>query len=103
MPIVYRCKSCGYVLHYLRYVGQDFLGVPSVYEVLGKYGYTCPKCKSKLRPPSQEDILIASARSASAMGLLPVKVGAGYYVVREAAAPQLLAAVPEKAALTLEG
>lgn len=89
MPLVYRCKNCGFVFHYLQYVGQDYIGVPSVYEVMGKYGYTCPKCKSKLTPPSQQDILITSTKLARSLGLLPVRVGDNYYVVRDASVPAL--------------
>ncbi len=80
MPLVYRCKECGYVLHYLEYVGQDYVGVPSITEVLSKYGYTCPKCKSRLRLPSQTDILITSVTTAKRRNLMPIRVGDDYYV-----------------------
>ncbi|MEM1620032.1 MAG: hypothetical protein QXU97_06010 [Fervidicoccaceae archaeon] len=96
MPLVYRCKGCGYVLHYLRYVGQDYVGVPSVYEVLSRYGYVCPKCGSRLSRPSQEDVLITSADAAKTMGLLPVEVGGSFYVdVRARLAPKPLYAPAE--------
>ncbi len=80
MPIVYRCKNCGYVFHYLEKVGQDYIGVPSVTEVLGRYGYTCPKCKSRLSPPSQNDILITSTQIALRKGMMPIRIGNNYYV-----------------------
>lgn len=82
MPLVYRCSNCGYVFHYLERVGQDFIGVPSVLEILSKYGYMCPKCKSRLSRPSQEDIVITSYETARRRGMLPVRVGNEYYVVR---------------------
>uniref|UniRef100_A0A7J3ZJB9 Uncharacterized protein n=1 Tax=Fervidicoccus fontis TaxID=683846 RepID=A0A7J3ZJB9_9CREN len=94
MPLVYRCKNCGFVFHYLQYVGQDYIGVPSVYEVMGKYGYTCPKCKSRLTPPSQQDILITSTRLARSLDLLPIKVGESYYVVRDSSIPALKLRIP---------
>lgn len=81
MPLVYRCSNCGYVLHYLEKVGQDFVGVPSVTEILSKFGYTCPKCKNSLRKPSQEDVIITSVAVAKKKNMLPVRVGEEYYVL----------------------
>lgn len=83
MPLVYRCGNCGYVLHYLERVGQDFIGVPSITEVLSKYGHTCPKCKNRLSKPSQEDILITSLSVAKTKNLLPTRVGDDYYVLNK--------------------
>ena len=80
MPLVYRCKNCGRVLHYLAHVGQDYIGVPSINEVLSKYGYTCPSCKSRLSYPSQQDITITSAATARRLGLTPIRVGDHYFV-----------------------
>ena len=80
MPIVFRCKTCGYVLHYLEYVGQDYIGVPSLTEILGKYGYMCPKCKTRLSPPSREDIIITSVAVARRRNMMPIRVGDEYYV-----------------------
>lgn len=80
MPIVYRCKNCGYVFHYLEKVGQDYVGIPSVLEVLGKYGYICPKCKSKLSLPSNEDVIITSLTNARNKNMLPIKIGNSYYI-----------------------
>jgi rubredoxin len=81
MPLVYRCNNCGFVLHYLEHVGQDFIGVPSITEVLSRYGYTCPKCKSRLSRPSQENILITSVGVAKKKNLLPMRIGDDYYVM----------------------
>ncbi len=80
LPVVYRCKNCGYVFHYLEYVGQDYIGVPSVNEILGRYGYTCPKCKSRLSRPAQSDIMITSISTAKKKNLMPIKIGDNYYV-----------------------
>lgn len=80
MPLVYRCKTCGLVLHYLERVGQDYVGVPSIREVLSRYGYTCPHCKSRLSYPSQQDITITSVATAQKIGLVPVRVGDHYFV-----------------------
>jgi hypothetical protein len=61
-------------------VGQDYIGVPSVNEILGRYGYMCPKCKTRLSPPSQRDIVITSMRVARKKEMLPIKIGSHYYV-----------------------
>lgn len=86
MPLVYRCGNCGFVLHYLGHVGQDFIGVPSITDVLSKYGHMCPKCKSRLTRPSQENIIITSTNVAKAKNMLPVRVGDSYYVLSRAPA-----------------
>ncbi|MEM0021137.1 MAG: hypothetical protein QW039_05735 [Fervidicoccaceae archaeon] len=80
MPIVYRCRNCGYVLHYLQKVGQDYIGIPSINEIMSKHGYICPKCKTKLSKPSQEDILITTIAVAKKRGMIPVRIGGSYYV-----------------------
>ena len=80
MPLVYRCKNCGRVLHYLERVGQDYVGVPSIREILSRYGYTCPHCKSRLSYPSQSDIIITSVKTAKKLGLTPVRIGDHYFV-----------------------
>ena len=80
MPLVYRCKNCGLVLHYLEHVGQDYIGVPSIREVLSRYGYMCPNCKSRLSFPAQQDITITSTAAAHRIGLTPVRVGDRYFV-----------------------
>jgi rubredoxin len=77
---VYRCKNCGYVLHYLQKVGQDYVGIPSINEVMSKNGYICPKCKTKLTKPSQNDILITTIGIAKKRTMLPVKIGGSFYV-----------------------
>jgi len=97
MPLVYRCGNCGYVLHYLERVGQDFLGVPSVIEVLSRYGYTCPKCRSRLRKPTQESVVITSASNAAARGMTPVRIGQDYYVPPRPLVPQALRPAPAEA------
>ncbi|HEW64280.1 hypothetical protein IOK49_00205 [Fervidicoccus fontis] len=81
MPIVYKCKNCGYVFHYLEHVGQDYIGIPSLNEIIGKYGSVCPKCGSKLSKPSQEDIVITSLSTAVKKNMLPVSVGGSLYVL----------------------
>lgn len=98
MPLVYRCSNCGYVLHYLERVGQDFVGVPSITEVLSRYGFTCPKCKNKLSKPSQEDIIITSVRVAASKNMMPVRVGEDYYVLHNLASESMLALKPQVAA-----
>ncbi len=58
MPVIYRCKDCGTILHVFEYVGQDFYGVPSPSEVALWRGGFCPKCGRKIGVPRPEDIHI---------------------------------------------
>ncbi len=58
MPIVYKCKNCGFVLHVFEHVGQDFYGVPSPSEIASWYGGVCPRCGHKLGVPTPNDITI---------------------------------------------
>ncbi len=58
MPVIYRCRDCGAVLHVFEYVGQDFYGVPSPSEVALWRGGFCPKCGHKIGAPRPEDIHI---------------------------------------------
>ncbi|MGC8679247.1 MAG: hypothetical protein ACP5TH_05565, partial [Fervidicoccaceae archaeon] len=59
---------------------QDYVGIPSISEVMSKHGYICPKCKSKLTKPSQEDIKITTTSVARKKSMLPIRVGNSYYV-----------------------
>jgi len=47
---------------------------------MSKHGYICPKCKSKLSRPSQDDIIITTVAVAKKKSMLPVRVGSSYYV-----------------------
>ena len=58
MPIVYRCKHCGFILHVFVRVGQNSYGVPTPSELMSQYGDHCPRCGHRLTPPSLSDIII---------------------------------------------
>ncbi len=58
MPVVYRCKNCGFVLHVFQHVGQDFYGVPSPSEISSWYSGVCPKCGHRLGKPGRDDVTI---------------------------------------------
>ena len=59
MPIVYRCKKCGYVLYVFWRVGSSY-GVPTPSEIISRYGGYCPKCGKRLQKPSWQNIVIAA-------------------------------------------
>jgi len=58
LPIVYRCGSCGFILHVFVKVGQNSYGVPTPTEIAAWYGGICPYCGSPLHQPSLDDITI---------------------------------------------
>ena len=62
MPVVYVCKECGFILYRFERVGQDYYGMPTPSEIMNWYGGVCPKCNSKLRSPSLEDVQIKPIR-----------------------------------------
>lgn len=64
MPVVYRCKHCGTVLHVFFKVGQDYYGIPTPSEVISLFGGVCPKCGARLHVPSLQDIRIVHLASA---------------------------------------
>jgi hypothetical protein len=58
MPVVYRCKYCGFILYVFTHVGQDSYGVPTPSEIMSQYGGICPRCGHPLEPPRLHDIVI---------------------------------------------
>ena len=60
MPIVYRCKVCGFILHVFARVGQNSYGVPTPGELISQYGGMCPRCGHQLEPPTPSDIIVES-------------------------------------------
>ncbi len=58
MPIVYRCKHCGFILHVFVRVGQNSYGVPTPSELMSQYGGICPRCGHPLEPPTMRDIIL---------------------------------------------
>ena len=58
MPIVYRCKSCGFILHVFVKVGQNSYGVPTPSELASWYGGICPMCGHPLERPRLDDIVV---------------------------------------------
>jgi len=58
LPIVYRCKVCGFLLHVFVRVGQNSYGVPTPSELMSQYGGICPRCGHSLEPPTLDDIIV---------------------------------------------
>lgn len=62
MPVVYRCRNCGYVLYVFWHVGQDSYGVPTPSEISSRYGGICPRCGHRLGKPSIDDVYVVAGR-----------------------------------------
>ena len=62
LPVVYRCRSCGYVFYVHWRVGQNSYGVPTPSEVSSWYGGLCPRCGTPLGRPSLQDIDVVADR-----------------------------------------
>jgi hypothetical protein len=58
MPIVYRCRRCGFILHVFVKVGQNSYGVPTPSELASQFGGICPRCGAPLGKPSLNDIIV---------------------------------------------
>ncbi len=58
VPIVYRCKRCGFILHVFVKVGQNSYGIPTPSELASQYGDQCPYCGRRLERPMLSDIII---------------------------------------------
>ena len=57
MPVVYRCRGCGYILYAIERVGNPY-GVKTPSEVISMYGGVCPKCGRRLEKPGLKDVEI---------------------------------------------
>ena len=64
MPVIYRCRVCGYVLYVFERVGQSSYGVPTPSELISMYGSACPRCGRPLEPPRLRDIVVVADRRA---------------------------------------
>ena len=62
--IVYRCRSCGFILYVFARVGQDSYGAPTPSELISAYGGICPRCGAPLRPPTLNDIIVKTGEDA---------------------------------------
>lgn len=63
MPVVYRCRNCGYILYVHWRVGQNSYGVPTPSEVASWYGGLCPRCGRKLNvKPDNDDVYVVAGR-----------------------------------------
>jgi len=60
MPVVYRCRVCGYVLYVHWRVGQSSYGVPTPSEVSSWYGGRCPRCGHPLARPGLDDVTVVA-------------------------------------------
>ncbi|ALL01351.1 hypothetical protein Pyrde_1305 [Pyrodictium delaneyi] len=58
VPIVYRCRTCGFILHVFVKVGQNSYGIPTPSELSSQFGGICPRCGSMLNTPTLNDIVI---------------------------------------------
>ncbi len=58
MPVVYRCKVCGFILDVFVKVGQNSRGVLTPSELISQYGGMCPRCGHRLEPPTLSDIIV---------------------------------------------
>ena len=58
MPIVYRCKNCGFIFFVFVYVGQDSYGPRTPSELMSMHGYHCPRCGKPLEKPTLDDIIV---------------------------------------------
>ncbi len=72
MPVVYKCRNCGTILHVFYKVGQDYYGIPTPSEVISLFGGVCPRCGSKLRIPQLQDIRIVHLASAIRLRLAEI-------------------------------
>lgn len=64
MPVVYKCKVCGYVFYNFKEVGQDFYGVRTPTEIKIIYGGKCPRCGHVITTkPNIDDISIRLRKS----------------------------------------
>ena len=67
MPIVYRCRYCGFILHVFKRVGQDSYGIPTPSELSARYGGFCPRCGNRLSKPTLKDIVVKPSRETGAL------------------------------------
>jgi len=58
MVVVYKCKSCGYILFVFERVGQSSYGLPTPSELADMLGYHCPRCGRRLGSPSLDDVTV---------------------------------------------
>ena len=62
MPVVYRCKACGFVLYHFPRVGADYHGIKTPGEIIWLYGGRCPNCGRELELPRPNDIIVRADR-----------------------------------------
>jgi DNA-directed RNA polymerase subunit RPC12/RpoP len=94
VPIVYKCRNCGFTLHVFDHVGQDFYGVPSPSEIASWYGGVCPKCGHRLGVPSPDDITIRFRGGGSLLAVKRTLIFGGEAPAVEAPASQAEAGTP---------
>lgn len=65
MPIVYRCRNCGYEVYRFISRSGDSFGIPTPSELKIRVTDRCPACGRELRPraPTINDIIIKRAEN----------------------------------------
>jgi len=62
MPIIYKCKKCGFILFNFVDVTQTYQGAPTPFQIIERFRGRCPKCGHELNIPSIDDIEIKSTK-----------------------------------------
>lgn len=58
MPVIARCKECGYILYNGAFQEMRYLALTPPRAIMKKYDGRCPKCGRELKMPSSKDITI---------------------------------------------
>ena len=85
VPVVYRCRQCGYILYVFWRVGQSSYGVPTPSEIMSYYGGVCPRCGRPLQRPSIRDVIVVAGRE-----LVEARIGLLKRLLEEQRRPRLL-------------
>ena len=100
VPVVYRCRQCGYILYVFWRVGQNSYGVLTPSEVISMYGGVCPRCGHPLRRPGLQDLSVTADRD-----LVRMRVELLKQELEDRRKPRLLLHVPVRhtSEVTLHG
>ena len=59
MPLIMRCKECGYILYEGSWLEARSIMFTPIRKVITKHDGKCPKCGRELKMPSAKDITIS--------------------------------------------